>query len=330
VEEEQRKYRKYYNMKYIAEGDMNLETAMTVLDLRNPPLASMRTARWAWERAVLPAYPEDDDHPVEKIQAMNKARDALFSVMTYEKIRINEWIDTMTPKLVMPMAEQSDESLTGEVESVKHLDNVLIRETGPPLAEQPVIEQLNEQVDGALPDDGRLSWGERMMAQQMTIKRIQHDLSIAEQNVKDIKKNLSNAKQVFEDMLETNRGSKRSKEDANDEMSEESSEMGEKTSKTGFQCHRKHRRSNENKELVRLFTDIERFVADEFEEKRGAHVLCNELYAMFRRSSGERSEFEQNVFKKHIGAEIKKQWPNHKYGRFQNIRCYFHISAKPQ
>jgi len=310
VEDEQCKFRKYYNIGFIGVGDMEIQAVECTLDLRSLPLLDMKTAIYAWKRVVLPKFAGDPEHPVETIKNMNKAREFLFSIMTkhnpQEKIPIQHWRDTMKQQTNEPdQQEKVDEPLVEEVKSPEHF-----QQSGEVLAEEPMTQQHNQEQ----PDDGILALKTQVMAQGIKIEKMESELSCI--------------KQVLEDLLKTVKRSKRSNEDSEDDMSVGSSEMSQVTSDERKTQKRKHTRTEENKEGNEFIDDIKRFFADQFEEKSGAHILCSELYTIFQRSRGEGSELEKNLFKLYAPAHLKEKWPNCKDSRFHKHRCYRNVAVK--
>jgi len=290
---------------------MDMQAAVTILlGPRNPPLLDMRTARHMWETAVLPKFAGDPEHPVDTIKKMNKAREVLFSIMTktnaQENIKIEHWRDTMKQQTNEPdQQEKVDEQLVEEVKSPEHF-----QQSGEVLAEEPMTQQHNQEQ----PDDGILALKTQVMAQGIKIEKMESELSCI--------------KQVLEDLLKTVKRSKRSNEDSEDDMSVGSSEMSQVTSDERKTQKRKHTRTEENKEGNAFIDDIKRFVAEEFEEKSGAHILCSELYTIFQLSRGEGSELEKNLFKLHAPTHFREKWPNCKDSRFQKQCCYCNVAVK--
>jgi len=120
---------------------------------------------------------------------------------------------------------------------------------------------------------------------------------------------------VVKELLETVKGLKRIREDSDDDMSVESSVVPVKN-------------QDGESEFKTLEEEIKNFVSEEFEEKRGARFLCNELYMIFRRSRGDGSEHEKNVFRHNARTHFMKRWPNCKESRFNKQRCYINVAVK--
>lgn len=101
----------------------------------------------------------------------------------------------------------------------------------------------------------------------------------------------------------------------------------------GSRIHKKIEDYDEGKALVGRIKDV---FAKCFEERPGAHVLCNELLSFFLKSNVEGSEekdkatatLEQRLFVRHGKKLFLAQWPNAKYTLYKNQRCYLNVALK--
>ena len=193
-----------------------------------------------------------------------------------------------------------------------------------------LLDELPATLEQDQLDTGSLTLKEQMMSQQTRIEAYETKIEAQQLQFESMKNELADVKQVVKELLETVKGLKRIREDSDDDMSVESSVSAIKNQPRKDRKHLKKEEGslNEDIKFKALEDEIKSFVAEEFEEKHGTHVLCCELYTIFRRSRGDGSDYEMNMFKYHVSKYFKIQWPTHTSGRFKNIRCYYNIAVK--
>jgi hypothetical protein len=312
VEDEQRKFRKYFNVGFDSKTTMEKSAALSTLNLSEPKILNAKIITYAWETVVLPKHLGDEEHTVEKLKITNKALDVLFNEPSLDNIQINLWKETMPPQ-------------PGDV--------LLVDESSTLLDEPPATLELEQDQL----DTGSLALKEQMMSQQTRIEAYETKIEAQQTKIEaqqlqfeSMKNELADVKQVVKELLETVKGLKRIREDSDDDMSVESSVAAIKNQPRKDRKHLKKEGGslNEDVKFKALEDEIKSFVAEEFEVKHGAHVLCSELYTIFRRSRGDGSDYEMNMFKYHVSKYFKIQWPTHISGRFKNIRCYYNVAVK--
>ena len=84
--------------------------------------------------------------------------------------------------------------------------------------------------------------------------------------------------------------------------------------------------SNDDKPSAKIDTSlIKDFFASHFEEKKGSHVLCSDLYDMFLKSTDQ--VIDEKLFKYHCKRLFLAQWTSSKCAHIKNKRCYLDVSV---
>ena len=133
---------------------------------------------------------------------------------------------------------------------------------------------------------------------------------------------------------------RKQKEEENEKIrryTQELYEKAEKNHKETYMKNRKkrvpgsrvHRKLDDYPEGRAFIEEMKVFFKSRFTEcqDKQKHLFVSEIMTFFMQSRDQTSDSDKRLFQRHANNVLKSTWPNAKYVKFQNKRCFMHVKV---